>query len=239
MDSGLFNGLRRIQIKKSLRLGKNLCALGNTQTASADKLSPSHKWVCAAPAHSGDRKYIAQFDISATKCDVQAACNLGKGPAARKPSRPRLPSLSAHQSGLMSRAKTHAGGIMALSGNTGFPPARTCIANRPEPGRCRSLAPLAGRFRARPASPYGPVMATAAAASATVPGVTSAGNAAVFRADFAPMLSTFRRKQWARRPASTIGIESRRRGHSERDSPASEPTGDSVSGITVPTQASA
>jgi hypothetical protein len=36
-------------------------------------------------------------------------------------------------------------------------------------------------------------MATAAAASATTPGVTS-GNAAVFRAVFAPMLSTFRKK---------------------------------------------
>jgi hypothetical protein len=38
------------------------------------------------------------------------------------------------------------------------------------------------------------VIATAAAASAATPGVTSARNAAVFRAVFAPMLSTFRKK---------------------------------------------
>ena len=66
------------------------------------------------------------------------------------------------------------------------------------------------------ASLKGPVIATAAVASPPAPGVISACNAAAFRAVFTPVLATLR-KEMARRRASTIGIESRRRGHSERE----------------------
>jgi hypothetical protein len=161
-------------------------------------------------------------------------------PGSPKASRPRLTlpvcaSERASVTGANPRWRHHC----ALRQHRGFRPAPTCIASLPEPGRRRFPGPSepgdSGRGRA---SLNGPVMATAAAACATTPGVTSAGNAAVFRAVFAPMLSTFRKK-WARRRASTIGTESRRRGHSERDRPPQGRTAGSVSAITVATPTSA
>jgi hypothetical protein len=125
------------------------------------------------------------------------------------------PPLSARQgSGLASWARTRNGGAIALSGTTGAfdRPTRSCISSLPEPGRRQSP----GSKIQSAASLKGPVIATAAVASPPAPGVISACNTGAFRAVLGPVLATCR-KEMARRRASTIGIESRRRGHSERE----------------------
>ena len=105
------------------------------------------------------------------------------------------PPLSARQgSGLASWARTRPGGIIALSGATGafdrpaaafrVYPNRDAVGPLPHPGsKIQSAASLKG-----------PVIATAAAATAPAPGVISACNAAAFRAVFTPMLATFRKE---------------------------------------------
>jgi hypothetical protein len=126
------------------------------------------------------------------------------------------PPLSARQgSGLASRARTRPGGPTALSGATGafdWPaaalrvyPNRDAVDPRPS-GLEDSERGVAEGSGDRDRSGGEPAGARR----------HSACNAAVFRAVLAPMLSTFR-KQMARRRAPTIGIESRRRGHSERE----------------------
>jgi hypothetical protein len=127
------------------------------------------------------------------------------------------PPLSARQgSGLASRARTRAGGTIALSGATG-PFDRPAAAFRVYPNR-DAVGPLPrpGSKIQSAASLKGPVIATAAVASPPAPGVISACNTAAFRAVLGPVLASCR-KEMARRRASTIGIESRRRGHSERE----------------------
>jgi hypothetical protein len=102
----------------------------------------------------------------------------------------------------------------ALRLHRGFRPARACISSHPEPGRRRS----------RPSGLEDSARGVAeGSGDRDRSGGEPAGarrhsgcNAAVFRAVFTPVLATFR-KEMARRRASTIGIESRRRGHSERE----------------------